>query len=87
MKKRGWSNAIVPILWKNYSWRDNNNNRKNKRLFRTILSFLPTSSKQLLSDNEVKLPSTILSNPPLFNYINFCNFPENIIIKKIKLRH
>ncbi|CAB5353524.1 unnamed protein product [Rhizophagus irregularis] len=49
----------------------------------TILSCLPTSSKQLLFDNNIKLPTTILSKSPLFNYISFCEFPNFEVVNKI----
>ncbi|RIA80382.1 hypothetical protein C1645_882193 [Glomus cerebriforme] len=71
-----WCNIIVPILW-SYSWKDISASKK-KFFFNTILSCLPISSKQLLSDNNIKLPSTILLKPPLFNYISFCKSPPTI---------
>src|ERR1043165_7927103 len=43
---------------------------------------LSSSSKQLLSDSGIKLPSTILKTP-LFNYISFCDFPAAKIINEI----
>ncbi|PKY32579.1 hypothetical protein RhiirB3_450860 [Rhizophagus irregularis] len=36
--------------------------------------YLPSSSKILLSDNNIKLPLTVLLKPSLFNYISFCKF-------------
>src|ERR1044072_2162511 len=76
-----WCNIVVPILWKkclkNYLYGDE------IRLFNTILSCLPLSSKQLLSDNDIKLPSTILLKTPLFNYISFCEFPDSEFVNDI----
>ena len=57
--------------------------RIGKKLFNTILSCLPTSPKKLLSDNDIKLPSTILLKPTSFNYISFCEFQNPIIVDKI----
>ena len=80
-----WCNIVVPILWKKISWYDHPDSltdNSEKRLFNTILSCLPPSSKQLLSDNGVKLPSEVLSGAPLFDYIGFCEFPRHYIINK-----
>src|ERR1051325_5092843 len=76
-----WCNIVVPILWKTFSWWERHVGEK--KLFNTILSCLPNSSKQILSDNGVQLPSTILSNSPLFDYISFCKFPSAQTINKI----
>ena len=73
-----WCNIVVPILWNRYSW-----SKSEKKLFNIILSCLPSSSKQLLFNNNIELPSTILSKPPLFNYISFCSFPETITVVRI----
>ena len=76
-----WCNIVVPILWKKsssiYSY------EKVEKLFNTILSCLSLSSKQFLTDNDIKLPSIIPLKPPLFNYANFCRFPDYGIISKI----
>ncbi|GES78802.1 hypothetical protein GLOIN_2v440448 [Rhizophagus clarus] len=71
-----WCNIAVLILWKYHSWY---NGDKSEKLLNTILSCLPSSSKQILIDNNIELPS---SNPPLFNYISFCEFPKSEIIDK-----
>src|SRR3954453_3288350 len=76
-----WCNIVVPILWKEYSLHGENS--QNEKLFNTILSCLPSSSKQLLFYNDIKLPSTILLKTPLFNYIRFCKFPKTDFINKI----
>src|SRR5213083_800851 len=72
-----WCNIAVPILWKKYSnvilFKEN---EESKNLVNTILSCLPPSSRQLLSDIDIKLLSTILLKTPLFNYISFCKFPH-----------
>src|SRR4051812_10420703 len=75
-----WCNIVVPILWK-YSLY-NISNRNKEKIFNVILSCLPSSSKQLLSDNGIILPSTILLNTPSFNYVSFCKFPESEVIYK-----
>src|ERR1700753_3807320 len=77
-----WCNIVVPILWKKFSWdlKFPYVEVNSKKLFNTIFSCLPPSSKQLLSDNGVKLPSAVLSGAPLFDYIGFCEFPRNYII-------
>src|SRR5581483_10335566 len=76
-----WCNIVVPILWKKFSWNlsffDKKTGNSVKKLFDTILSCLSPLSKQLLSNNGVKLPSEVLLRSPLFDYINFCKFPRN----------
>ncbi|RIA96738.1 hypothetical protein C1645_754178 [Glomus cerebriforme] len=78
---RKWCNLVVPILWNNYSWC--NVDEDESIFFDTILSWLPSPSRQLLSDNYIILPQKVHSEPPLFNYISFCKFPENEAIKRI----
>ena len=78
---REWCKIIAPILWKNYSWCGYK--EKLKKFSNTILSCLPSFSKQLLSDNDIKLPSTVLSQSPLLNYISFCKFPDHKIVRRI----
>ena len=52
-----WCNIAVPILWKKYSKVNlSKENEESKNLFNTILSCLPLTSRQLLSDNGIKLP-------------------------------
>jgi hypothetical protein len=74
-----WCYLIVPILWEKYPYYFNHEKSKEK-FSDTILSCLPISSKQLLFDNDIKLPSTILLKPLTFNYVSFCKFlrDENI---------
>ena len=53
------------------------NHKESKiKLYNTILSCLPSGSKKLLSDNDIKLPSTILLKTPSFNYVSLCKFLE-----------
>ena len=82
-----WCNIVVPILWKKHSWNANllynNCGEPERKLFNTIISCLPSSSKKLLSDNDFKSFSTILSKPISFNYISFCEFPNPKIVDKI----
>src|ERR1051325_3470795 len=73
-----WCQLVIPILWKKYSWY--HNYEAGKKPFNTILSCLPSFSKQCLSDNDIELPSSKL---PLFNYVSFCKFPRAEIIHKI----
>jgi hypothetical protein len=83
---RGWCRLIVPILWKKYSWDEDlwySKSDSRKKLFNTIISFIPSTSKKLLSENDIKLPSTNLLKPILFNYISFCEFPVVEIINVI----
>ncbi|CAB4418632.1 unnamed protein product [Rhizophagus irregularis] len=70
-----WCNIVVPILWKRCFLGE-----INEKLCNAILSFLPSSSKKLLSNNDIKLPSLTLSKFPLFNYISFCRYisPDNV---------
>src|SRR3989337_2794619 len=75
---REWCSVVVPILWKRYSWC-----KSEKKFYNIILTCLPSSSKQLLFNNNIELPSTILLKPPLFNYISFCSFPEARTIGRI----
>ncbi|GBC03823.1 hypothetical protein RclHR1_05340009 [Rhizophagus clarus] len=78
---REWCHLVVPILWNNFSWC--NVDEDESIFFDTILSLLPSTSRQFLSDNYIKLPSSIILKPPLFNYISFCKFPEADAIKRI----
>ncbi|RIA94288.1 hypothetical protein C1645_873552 [Glomus cerebriforme] len=84
---RFWCRIAVPILWKNifiygkYS---------RKKLYNVIIHLLPQSSKQLLFDNNIDLPSlSTISNKPLFNYISYLSriypgFIDNMIQTLIK---
>ncbi|PKC66875.1 hypothetical protein RhiirA1_511084 [Rhizophagus irregularis] len=76
-----WCRLVVPILWERYPY--SNCEESQKKYCNTILSCLPTSSKQLLIDNYISLPSTILSEPLTFNYVSFCKFLSDDIIDKI----
>ncbi|RIA84639.1 hypothetical protein C1645_831975 [Glomus cerebriforme] len=44
--------------------------------YNVILAYLPSSSKLILLDNNIKLPPTNFLKLPLFNYISFCNFSK-----------
>ena len=48
-----------------------------------MFTILPSSSKQLLFDHGINLPSTILLKPLLFNYTDICEFPEEYNIDEI----
>src|SRR5437762_279984 len=71
---RFWCRIAVPILWKTpfdfkketyLKWQPSPSHYK---LFNTAIHLLPASSKQLLSDNNIELPSLhTLQNRPLFN--------------------
>jgi hypothetical protein len=71
-----WCHLVVPSLWEKH------HNCK-KKYYNTILSCLPTSSKQLLFDNDIKLPLTILSKSPMFNYVSLCKFLKAYTIDNI----
>ncbi|GBC02515.1 hypothetical protein RclHR1_04660008 [Rhizophagus clarus] len=81
---RFWCIVGVQILWKNsYEFLNHNYMRKHHKSIRnyetlqfskfcdTIICLLPTSSKQLLIENDVISPSTHFLYKPLFNYISF----------------
>ncbi|RIA98176.1 hypothetical protein C1645_813223, partial [Glomus cerebriforme] len=88
---RLWCRIAIPILWKNFFYfyycnRTELNSRN--KFYDIIIYLLPTSSKQLLLDNKIKLPLPTNLNQPLFNYINFFsqispNFIDNVIQKLI----
>src|ERR1043166_5483722 len=50
---REWCKIIAPILWKKYSWNEYHG-EKFRKLLDTMFTCLPSSSKQLLSDNDIK---------------------------------
>jgi hypothetical protein len=77
-----WCHLVVPILWRKYPYFFSSEKSKEK-FSNIILSCLPTSSKQLLLDNNIKLPSTILSKSPTFNYVSFCKFLRDVNIDNI----
>src|SRR5436305_14563579 len=64
-----WCNIVVPILWKKFSCYimidEKSSQSSEKKFFNTIFSCLPFYSKQLLSNNGIKLPSEILVSSPL----------------------
>ncbi|POG58237.1 uncharacterized protein OCT59_028802 [Rhizophagus irregularis] len=77
-----WCHLIVPILWKNFFYYEEI--EEDKTIFyNTILSLLSSSTKQILNDNDIKLPLTKFLKPPLFNYISFCKFPKYDIVNGI----
>src|SRR6266498_3422913 len=68
---RDWCQVAVPILWK-YSWCSEGESER--KLFNTILSLFPLSSKLLIAYG-IKFPIPIFIHRPLFNYISLCQFP------------
>ena len=68
---RFWCQIAIPILWKDPYLYNDNTPSSHRKLYSTIIYFLQESSKQLLIDNNIILPSTAFSNKPLFNYISF----------------
>src|SRR5688572_15918391 len=48
-----WYNIIVQNLWKGYSGESFHCEKRSRKIFNTILSCLPSSSKQRLSDNGI----------------------------------
>src|SRR6266498_1861173 len=80
---RFWCRIGVPILWKNPFI---HNYEKGLKLCDAIISLLPTSSKQLLFDNNIDIPLPIFSNQPLFNYISFSSkIPHDFINQMLTL--
>jgi len=61
---RLWCEVSVRILWKS-------NLNYNYRAYYTLISCLPNTSKEILSKFEIII-STLTSNPPMFNYAEFC---------------
>ena len=80
---REWCRLVVPMLWMKHTWYSCLNYEAKKKLYNIMLSFLSSTSKQLLLDNNIKIPLSILSKPPLFNYISFCNFPDYSHVENI----
>ncbi|PKC60723.1 hypothetical protein RhiirA1_467643 [Rhizophagus irregularis] len=79
-----WCYLVIPILWKNYPTYFIMISEKSREKFSNIiLSCLPKSSKQLLLENNIKLPQTILSKTPTFNYVSLYKFLEAKIINNI----
>jgi hypothetical protein len=73
---RKWSDIAIPILWKYHPWNIYGSRNKLNKFYNILLSFLSTTTKKKLLKNEIKLPSTLLLKPPLFNYLSYCEFPE-----------
>ncbi|RIA94287.1 hypothetical protein C1645_873551 [Glomus cerebriforme] len=75
---RFWCRIAVPILWKHpYNYRKISRDK----LYNVIIHLLPQSSKQLLFDNNIDLPSlSTISNKSLFNYISYLSqiYPGSI---------
>jgi hypothetical protein len=74
-----WCHLVVPILWGKY----HNYKKLKEKYYNIILSYLPTTSKKLLSDNDIKLPLTILSKSPMFNYASLYKSLRAYNINKI----
>jgi hypothetical protein len=91
---RFWCTIGVQILWKNpYDilinryYRKASNRSINKeftpfnKFYNIIIYLLPTSSKQILIENDIISISTPFSSKPLFNYVDFYScVPPNLII-------
>ncbi|RIA79390.1 hypothetical protein C1645_840794 [Glomus cerebriforme] len=54
-----WCEISVRILWRNI------------RNYNTLMTCLPSESKEILSKNGIVI-STLTSKPPMFNYASFC---------------
>jgi hypothetical protein len=76
-----WYHMVIPILWGKFLYFKCE--KSIEKFSNTILSCLPTSSKQLLFDNNIKLPLTTFSKPPTFNYVSLCKFLTFETINKI----
>jgi hypothetical protein len=78
---REWCHLVVPILWEKYPYF--HKNKTKEKYFNIILSHLSSSSKQLLFNCKIKLPSKILSKPLMLNYISYCKFLKASIVDDI----
>jgi hypothetical protein len=76
-----WYHLVIPILWGKFLYFKYE--KSIEKFSNTILSCLPTSSKQLLFDNNIKFPLTTFSKPPTFNYVSLCKFLTFETINKI----
>ncbi|GBC21727.2 hypothetical protein GLOIN_2v1511704 [Rhizophagus irregularis DAOM 181602=DAOM 197198] len=77
---RFWCRMTIPILWKNpLAFK----NISHDKFYTTIINMLPTSSIKFLVENNIVLPSPIISRRPLFNYLSFLSqiLPEQEIYK------
>src|SRR5436305_9064417 len=77
---RFWCRIGIPILWKNVLAYKN---ISYKKLYDVITYMLSPPSKQLLSDNNIVLSLSTLSNKPLFNYISFFSKIYHTFIKNM----
>jgi hypothetical protein len=79
---RLWCKVSVRILWRNIR-------NYNSRTFSTLISCLPSNSKEILCNNGIKI-STPTSKPPLFDYAKFCrvlSISQVYYKLKVLLRH
>jgi hypothetical protein len=92
---RLWCKIVVRILWRNIfdfkSFYQEHSLRVASSILSTLIACLPNESKELLHKNEISIP-TPTSNPPLFNYPEFCKvLPVNeitrIVYKVLKNRN
>jgi hypothetical protein len=93
---RFWCKIAVRILWRNI-WDFKNTYQQQRPLsvassiLSTLITCLPNESKELLYKNEIFI-SAPTSNPPLFNYPEFCkvlsiNEITKIVYKVLKDRN
>jgi hypothetical protein len=73
---RLWCKIAVRILWRNIfdfirSYQNSSLRVKSSKILSTLIACLPNESKELLYENGISI-STPTSNPPLFNYAEFC---------------
>ena len=74
---RHWCKISVVILWRNvWNFERSSDNRLripsvDAAILSTLVTCLPSESKELLNKNEISI-STPTSKPPLFNYAAFC---------------
>src|ERR1043166_183254 len=66
---RLWCEAVVPILWRN-PWKYCQNSVNYNSLYSTIISLLPSESKELLINNNIDLFPNKFPKP-LINYARF----------------
>ncbi|RIA98292.1 hypothetical protein C1645_750486, partial [Glomus cerebriforme] len=82
-----WCETVIPLLWNN-PWQCTQLFIDTKNwllLVRTLLSCLPEESKGILRKNGINLLlRTISSNPPLFDYVGFCQHLSPNVMDKLK---
>ncbi|CAG8442509.1 hypothetical protein C2G38_2126956 [Gigaspora rosea] len=82
---RLWCERVVPILWCN-PWQNRQlliDRTPWPAIVRTLLSCLTKESNQILLKNGIEISQQI-SRPPLFNYIEYCQYLSPTVIDCMK---